>query len=327
MAQEQHTREQHMWRYRQQLEKTFERLNTWLHSLGEPFVAEWTRYAKRLADRAVGGDILEGLASPLAFPSVPLIWWTAETAGFEDLAACEELSYGALAGYFAIRIQDDVLDDHAPTPPLLLANVLWEEYHRILRAHAEPGHLFWTLWEDWYQRFSGTTLWEIRNHRGVRRPFSSTDLDRLGEKFLPAAGPASLVAFLAGRPDLVRWIPVIVQHLGCGLQLVNDHRGLMHDFATGNYTAVITDVLLGVPRLRELEQALFPERVARALPLERNLDRARAYLEAACDAARSAGFAGVADYAAELQEVIERERARIAGARTPEGAAEGGTGS
>ena len=300
-----------MWRYDKQLDRNLKQITSWIYALGEPFDAEWRRYLKRLSARAVGGDVFKGLTSPLAFPSIPLLWWTAETADFQDTEVLEDLSYGALAGYFAIRIQDDVLDGHSPTPPLLLANILWEEYHRVLRKHLGTSHVFWTLWEDWYQRFCSTTLWEIRMHRGVRRPFTSTDLDRLGEKFLPAAGPATAVAFLADRPELVRWIPEIVMQLGCGLQLINDHRGIEHDFATGNYTAVLTDIFIDTPRLRPLEEARFPDSLRKTNALERNLERAKRYLELAARSAKAAAFAGVEAYAEELTQYADAELEKL----------------
>jgi len=304
------------WRIDERILTAWRRVDEDLTALPGPLGSLWHQYATTLAHRAAVEDLSKALQRPEAFPSLPLLWWTASLVGFEDEQALDELSYGTLMGYLFIRIQDDVLDGHTKSENLLVANAAQERFQEVFRRHFGTKHRFWDIWLSWLVDFSAATAWEIQEHRNRRQTFTTPDLDRLGEKFLPAAAPPAALAFTAGRDELVRPIRELVTTLGSGLQLINDHRGIRHDFETNNYTAVITDILVTVPKIRLAEELAFPNRALTTDAMERNLRRARIYLERAADLGRAMGMSQVAAYVQEHQEAILVELERLKNMRS-----------
>jgi len=300
-----------MWRFEEQTVRAWTNARHFLDGLPEPLAAQWHTQERALVSR-VNFDDFDRLPTLLGlFPSLPLVWWAAQTLGFHDEQTCHDLALGAALEYLSFRFQDDVLDDHTSGEALLLGNVCREEFARLYQPHFPASHPFWGLWREWMTSFSATTLWEIVEHRHQRNPYTSTDLDRLGEKFIPAAAPPAAVAFLADRPDLIHQIKEFVLTLGSGLQLINDHRGIAHDFATDNYTALITDILLGVPKIRAFEKAAFPNRALTSNAMERNLLRANIYLDQARHMAKAMGFKEATAYIDEHTRFLAEERQRL----------------
>ena len=62
---------------------------------------------------------------------------------------------------------------------------------------------------------------------------------------------------------------------------MNDHKGIAHDFKTRNYTSVISDILMGVPKVRELESASFPKLALTSEALKKNLVRSTLFFRRA----------------------------------------------
>ncbi|MCD6500133.1 MAG: hypothetical protein J7M25_17710 [Deltaproteobacteria bacterium] len=300
-----------MWRFENQTVRAWTDARLFLDGLPEPLLSQWHKQERALLSR-VNIDDFDLLPSLLGlFPSLPLVWWTARAVDFHDDEVCHDLAVGAALEYLTLRFQDDVLDDHTSGEALLLGNVCREEFARLYHPHFPANHPFWGLWREWMTTFSATTLWEIVEHRQQRNPYTSTDLDRLGEKFIPAAAPPAAVAFLADRPDLIHHIKEFVLTLGSGLQLMNDHRGIAHDFATENYTALITDILLGVPKIRPFEKVAFPNRALTSDAMERNLLRATIYLDRSRHLAESSGLVAATGYIDEHRRFLAEERKRL----------------
>ncbi len=300
------------WRIDERLLTAWKQADEDLSALPSPLGAMWRTYERALAERAAVSNLAQALLSAQAFPSLPLVWWTARLVGLDDESVIEDLTYGALMGYLFIRIQDDVLDGHTRSENLLVGNAAQERFQEVYRRHLPSDHPFWSVWLGCLVEFSAATAWEIQSHRNRRTAFTTPDLDRLGEKFLPAAAPPAAVAFLGGRDDLVRPLRELVITLGSGLQLVNDHRGIRHDFEIGNYTAVISDILVSVPKVRLAEELAFPNKALTTDAIERNLRRARIYFERSRQLGADMGLFQVAEYTAEHIEELEEELNRMA---------------
>ena len=301
-----------MWRFEEAVRAAWKESLDVVTQGGEVIARQLREDLHSITARAGCDDLTQILSHREMFPSIPLIYWTADAVGFGDEEVLQDLAVGAFLAYFYIRFQDDVLDDHAGSPGgLLVGNVCLEGFYSRYRKHFPSHHPFWRIWADLLARYTQTTLWELRRRGKKRRVFTTADLERLGDKFLPATAPPAAVALLADRPELIASLEEIVGSLGRGLQLVNDHTGLMHDFKTHNYTAVICDILLGVPPLREMEELSFPQRTLTTDAMERNLRRSKVFFKCASTEAHRSGVSYVTAYSAEHEAYIEGEIRRL----------------
>lgn len=302
-----------MWRFEKEVKAAWKEADSWIKNAGGSIAAQWEQDSNAIAHRCRSTDFSDLLTNRNMFPSIPLIHWVADALNWKDASAIYELSTGAFLAYMFIRLQDDVMDGQAgSTGGLLVGNICLDGFYLRYQNFFGSNHPFWKLWRDLMQRYSETTLWELRKRNDKRRIFSTSDLERLGEKFIPAAAPAAAVAQLAGEPGLIQPILDLTESLGRGLQLVNDHTGLAHDFETGNYTSVINDILLGVPQMREIEEMAFPRRTLVTDAMERNLRRSRIFFRCAVTIAHHNRIPHLAEYAAEHEQYLDEEIHRLA---------------
>ncbi len=305
-----------MWYFEDKVKAAWKDADAWIKDFGGSIAAQWNEDLSGIAFRCKTRDVSDLLTNRNMFPSIPLIHWVADAVEWKNDSIISELSTGAFLAYMFIRFQDDVMDGQAESAGgLLVGNVCLEGFHLRYGNIFKPDHDFWNLWRDLMQRYSETTLWEFRKRSESKRVFSTSDLERLGEKFVLAAAPAAAVAYLGGETGLIGPIVELTESLGRGLQLVNDHMGLAHDFETSNYTAVINDILLGVPDIRGIEEAVFPRRALVTDALERNLRRSRIFFRCAATIAHDNRIPYVADYAAEHEAYLEEEIHRLADLR------------
>jgi hypothetical protein len=305
-----------MWQFEREVKAAWSRVDEHLSSLERPLSTQWKEDSTALAERHRARRVSDLLTNRDMFPSIPLIWWMGEALGVEDHQVMADLSEGAFYGYLYFRLQDDVMDEQARnTGGLLVANVCIERFHEIYRRHFALDSNFWPLWRQLIQTYSATTLWELRRRFDTRRIYTSNDLERLGDKFIPAAAPPVAVACLAGREDVTGEVVELVKCLGRGLQLVNDHKGIAHDFRTRNYTAVISEILMGVDQDRAAEEAAFPQKTLTTEALSKNLFRSRLYFKRACDIAQQLGSSHASRYVEEHLCYLADELERVAGMR------------
>jgi len=305
-----------MWRFDTRVQAVWCAVETYLRELPEPLPSQWQEDEHGMTTRCGVDRIRELTGNREMFPSAPMIWWTAEAVGYEDQEKVHRLCEGALLAYLYFRLQDDVVDGHAASPGgLLTGNLCLDRFHALYRSIFAPDHPLWKLWNEVLATYSATTLWELRGRRHRRRDFSTADISRLGDKFIPVLAPCAGVAYLAHREDVILDLRELVLHLGSGLQLLNDHKGIAHDFRTRNYTSVISDILRGVPQVRELESASFPRNALTSAAMERNLQRSTRCFALARQSAIRLRMVHALDYIEENTSYLDAEIHRLSGLR------------
>lgn len=305
-----------MWRFEAELNNVWNTVEQYLEGLAHPLPDQWKDDEEGLCARCKVSSMRELTRNREMFPSIPMIWWTGHAMNLTDPNVLHDLSTGALLAYLYFRFQDDVMDGHARTAGgLLTGNLCMNRFHRIYQGYLQEEHLFWDLWEEVLSAYSATTLWEARNHRKRRQFFTTPDLARLGEKFIPVLAPCAGVAFLAGRVSSIPDLKELILLMGTGLQLINDYKGIEHDFHTRNYTSVISDVLMGVPEVPELESAMFPRRAMVSEALEQNLLRSGLFFEQARYTAQRLGMEHAVFYIQENLDHLSEEMQRVSSMR------------
>ncbi len=95
---------------------------------------------------------------PAAFPLVALPWWLEESLGVGvDLVLQADLMHSSMAGYYLIRIIDDVMDrsEHAAVHLLPAVAVLHAEFQARYAARFPAADRFWTTffaaWAETHQ--------------------------------------------------------------------------------------------------------------------------------------------------------------------------------
>lgn len=204
-------------------ERAFARLERWLRALPPPL-----REAGSALPRALGAPegerLFEAWGERLAFLVATPVLVAEHYRITRARRVAEEAAYGALAGYFHVRIQDNVLDEpeRFDSSYLLLGNELVAEFFGVYHGLFPPGHRFWHYFRRYWRETSRFTLWEKVAHAGRHAPFHERDLPRLGKKHGGAKIPMAAVCLAAGReqdiPRYARFLDAV--HLAD--QLVND---------------------------------------------------------------------------------------------------------
>ena len=301
-----------MWRFEKEVQAAWSAADKWVKDKEGAIAEQWNNDSTQLAMRYNSRSISELLSHKDMYPSIPVIYWVADAVGWHDSSALFDISTGAFLAYLFIRLQDDIMDSQAETTGgLLVGNVCLEGFYSRYRKHFPSDHNFWEVWNDLMERYSESTLWELRKRKEERVVFSTCDLEKLGDKFLPAAAPPAAVAYLSGDDHLIEPIIELTTSLGRGLQLVNDHTGLVHDFETGNYTSVINDILWGVPKNRRMEELAFPHRTLITDAMERNLRRSKIFFRCATATAQKHKIPHVSEYVSQHEQYLNGEIARL----------------
>lgn len=214
----------------------------------------------------IGPDHRAYFSSRDAPPLLYLPLWLAEGVGAdldeEALATVLEL---AIWGYFAIRLQDDVLDDpRSDAANTLLANLCLLELERGSRRWlVEPSGLLDELERAWLD----FNRWTLAEHLQLRsnEPYSQERFEQHCDKVAFARVPLLLVGALRGR-EIAAPVRALVHALGVSYGLTNDLQGLQRDLQSGQRTYLLARAgyRLGAGQaLAELEVALYDEGLVR----------------------------------------------------------------
>ncbi|MBI3990413.1 MAG: class 1 isoprenoid biosynthesis enzyme [candidate division NC10 bacterium] len=232
--------------YRTLAERVWERVERFCERLPEPLLGQWCHLKGYLATFSESRDPREFFHHPHAFPSLLLPFWVGTGIGFrpED-ETVEEIIKATLLNYFYLRIQDNVMDepDRFDATLLLLGNEVLHECYRVYHSTFPAGSPFWDHYTRLWQDFSRATLWEKQEHWRRFAPFTETDVELLGKKFVPIAIPCVAFALLQNRPEAIASLERMVQYLGVGIQLVNDLTDMQEDLQRQDYTYLLTQLL------------------------------------------------------------------------------------
>jgi len=184
--------------------------------------AEWSA-------RVPEANPIELFVSPTGTPALLLVQWVGEALGCSE-ARRVLAGEAMLAAYFAVRVQDDLVDANVPRSRAYLQTTLFALAARRLAELGGDSVLH--HWNQLLVRFSEAALQDAGWRSSPSTPWTPTHIQAQGDKYLPMAGPLIAMAGVAHAEA----IESIVCTLSVGLQLTNDLLGMNTDLQEGVHT-------------------------------------------------------------------------------------------
>jgi len=171
-------------------------------------------------------------------PAFEMLCWVAECAGLESnapetLAAADSM----LALYFAVRIQDDIVDDDTDRLGVYLQQALTAEALADLARIGDASALAEVA--ATLSAFSEAAILDAHGRLDPSGP-TGTALSHQGHKYLPMAVPLVALA----PPTLRASVREVVIKAGEAFQLTNDLLGLKGDLARGLSSPALAELAL-----------------------------------------------------------------------------------
>jgi hypothetical protein len=213
-----------------------ERLGTRLSGMAPTLGEHANRWMRSLAGDAPPERYF---LHPRAFPAV-LLPWLADKAirGKPSAAFQRDVVYSTVAGYYFVRLIDDVMDGEAVSPPAIpLLIVLHAEFEQAYHRHFPAGHPFW----DDLARSSYQAAETASRDAGQQRITRGHFLASSARKVAGAKIPIAAVCHHAGRPELVAPWSDFVDLLGRWHQMLNDMLGWSRDLQRGTPTYFLSE--------------------------------------------------------------------------------------
>ena len=165
-----------------------------------------------------------------------------------DASACgRTLSLGAIFGFCAIRIQDDLVDEDKPEvaiDELLLANLFNIESSRRLQRLFPSDSPVWDYYAKfWWDYTSAVGAEKARDRMGLV-PFDDEAFRHVGNKAAVLKTAPVAVALLANHQHEIERLLTMMDAFNIGVQLFNDVQSLRRDVESGHYTAPIVAAAL-----------------------------------------------------------------------------------
>ncbi len=164
---------------------------------------------------------------PRAFPAV-LLPWLAEAAirGRPSRRFQRDVVYSTVAGYYFVRLIDDLMDGEAVAPSLIpLLIVLHAEFEHAYHRHFPAGDPFWVdLARGSYQAAEAASR-DAAEPQITRGWFLASSARKVAGAKIPIAA----VCHHSGRPELVAPWSSFVDLLGRWHQMLNDMIGWSRD--------------------------------------------------------------------------------------------------
>ena len=171
---------------------------------------------------------------PRAFPAV-LLPWLAEAAirGRASRSFQRDVVYSTVAGYYFVRLTDDLMDGEPVPPPVVpLLLVLHAEFEETYHRYFPAGHPFWAdLARSSYQA-AETASRDAGQQRITRKHFLASSARKVAGAKIPIAA----VCHHSGRPELLPPWAHFVDLLGRWHQMQNDMLGWSRDLQRGTPT-------------------------------------------------------------------------------------------
>jgi hypothetical protein len=204
-----------------------------------PLSTRFAQIAARLNHLNGARTLDEGLRAAVANPSPALMEALRVDYGIAvDDPRLAVIGEAALALYFALRTQDDMVDE----PGLLDRGYVYvvEVFSRASqRAFAQAlagSPRFFAFQAAVMMTFATAATWEIDTFRTGAVP---EDLVRLGQKLLPMAIPLGALAVLADCAAQLDLLEQFATDLGIGLQMINDVLNVQEDHGQRRLTPVL----------------------------------------------------------------------------------------
>lgn len=237
------------------------------------------------------GEPLEARArahfcGPVQSPAFELLAWALEewapARGRRSLG--EQVGEALLCEYFALRSEDDRVDEGADPADALLEHALRARAERLLGTASGDAEALARHREPLAVAFAEASLRDAALRRDDAAVWDDAAVRAQGEKFLPMVHALAAVALRHGRADHLDALEAGVRHLGVALQLTNDLFGARHDLATRQRTAWLARLDLAPSRDTQRDYLPAVRRAAR----RGHVATFTARIEAAMDAALQA---------------------------------------
>jgi hypothetical protein len=218
--------------------RAVERLFT---ACGPPLAARLAHTAARLSQMNGAASIAGALSAMVATPGLALLEALRADYGIGVADPhVETIGEAALALYFALRVQDDIVDEPAQLDRayIYVAEVFSGASQRAFAQALAGSPRFFAFREEIMAVFVSAATWEVDVFcTGVA---TKADLVRMGQKLLPIAIPLGALALLAGRPAQLEPLVQFTTHFGIGLQMVNDLLNVKEDHMKQRLTPVLS---------------------------------------------------------------------------------------
>jgi len=234
-------------------------LEDWALGLPAPLPQAWRQVYEDWCAKIQPARPLEHFLIPTGTPAFELLAWVAESVLEQpDHAHSHGAGQAMLAWYFALRIQDDIVDEDAPRELSFLEQVLTGRALSCMVAVAGDAPAMLALWERLVCAFASTALADARQRADPGFEWDEHALSVQGRKYLPMAGPLAALLFRAGRHHQVDSLVELVVELSTGLQLTNDLFGAHKDLLRGERSPYLATMGLvsGLHGPADLEPAL-----------------------------------------------------------------------
>lgn len=184
-----------------------------------------------------------GLSSGFFYlPAALAVEW-----GRDDDASLGRLLRLLAIGHGHFAFQDLVIDDGGAPPQLcVLSDTFLLTYLDQLADEApdDPGR--YRRWHDQYYGWYASALQVELAHRSRLHRFTPAEILELGMKAAPGNTTIHLIADWTGHEDSAVGAVTSVMQLCAGLQVLDDVNDLSEDFAGGNYSMPLTEIILSL---------------------------------------------------------------------------------
>jgi hypothetical protein len=201
---------------------------------------EWTR-------TLAGGSPPETyFTHPEAFPMLLLPWWLEEAIrGAPDEHFQSELVYSTMAGYYFVRMVDDLMDGERPPDAEVLPalSVFHAEFIRTYHGLFGSGDAFWDVLTASWLASAEMASRDALKGATTRAEFIKTS----ARKTVAARIPLAAVCHRYGRPALLEPWFRFVDLLGRWHQMLNDISGWQLDLEHGRRTYFLSRAPGGAP--------------------------------------------------------------------------------
>lgn len=284
--------------------RSFQKSSAWFDAAPPALAGRLARVRARVSS-APGQSSVEGaLTAPFATPFLALIEAFRGDLRLPGEGAVDAVGEGALALYFYLRLQDDIVDDPARFDPSFVyaAEIFAGASAEAFAAATGGAPSFWSFRRRILDDLAAASAWEIDTYRR-RDPAPPGALVEehaalLGAKLAPMAIPLAALAVSAGGERAIAWLGPFARSLGAALQITNDLLNARDDHAAGRLTPSLAALYSGGRVTPESEAHRVWPALAGDPALARMTGAARTLVEAAVACARAAGALAVADVAA-----------------------------
>lgn len=288
----------------------------WFDGAPAPLRSRLASVRARVAS-AQGGDSIEGaLTAPGATPFLALTEAFRLDLGLPEEGAADAVGEGALALYFYLRLQDDLVDEpeRFDRACVYAAEVFaGASAEAFARAGVRPA--FWAFRAAVLTELASVSAWEIDGYRALDLATAGARAEEhaatLGSKLVPIAIPLAALAAVAGQEKAFAWIGPFARALGRALQIANDLLNARDDHAAERLTPALAALYQG-GRVQPGDAAfrVWPL-LAGDAALDRMLALAQLHAAAAVNLAAESGAPALAAATAHGTAVLGEVRARL----------------